>query len=280
MDESILTKQKQLLVGICGLGVVGSAIESVFKERGVNLVVYDKFKNGGIGSSEALLDADMIFFALPTPYSKKNRMYDKTAIHEVAKYLGEAKYQGLVVLKSTVEPGTTQELIKSYNIRVVHNPEFLTARTAAKDFEEQFHIVIGGEESDRDILSTFYKKHWPEAEQSLCSTVESELMKLGVNCFYAVKIQFFNELYCLSEHYDEAQYTKIVEMMIKNRWIAPHHVNVPGPDGKLSYGGMCFPKDTNALVRHMEEKISPCAVLAATIKERNSMRNDAENVVS
>lgn len=49
------------LVGICGLGVVGSAIESVFRKRNVNLVVYDKYKNGGIGTPDSLLSADMIF---------------------------------------------------------------------------------------------------------------------------------------------------------------------------------------------------------------------------
>lgn len=182
-------------------------------------------------------------------------------------------------MKSTVEPGTTAELIEAYGLRVVHNPEFLTARSAAKDFEEQFHIVIGGDPTDVKVLSKFYNTHWPDTEQSLCSTSESELMKLGVNCFYAVKVQFFNELYCLSSKYDNAQFSTIVDMMLKNKWIAPHHVNVPGPDGKLSYGGMCFPKDTNALVRHMEEKFTPCAVLQATIKERNAMREDSENIV-
>ena len=60
--------------------------------------------------------------------------------------------------------------------------------------------------------------------------------------------------------------------MLKNKWISPTHTSVPGPDGKLSYGGMCFPKDTNALLQLMKKKDVPCKILEATILERNEMR--------
>ena len=66
--------------------------------------------------------------------------------------------------------------------------------------------------------------------------------------------------------------------MLKNGWINPMHTNVPGPDGKLSYGGFCFPKDTNALLNHMKRMNTPHNVLQATIDERNVMRDDNVNV--
>ena len=62
--------------------------------------------------------------------------------------------------------------------------------------------------------------------------------------------------------------------MLKNNWINPMHTQVPGTDGQLSYGGMCFPKDTNALNQYMKRKNSPNAVLNATIEERNILRTD------
>ena len=65
--------------------------------------------------------------------------------------------------------------------------------------------------------------------------------------------------------------------MLKNGWINKLHTQVPGVDGKLSYGGACFPKDTNALNEYMIKHDSPNAVLDATIKERNKMRNDRDN---
>ena len=66
--------------------------------------------------------------------------------------------------------------------------------------------------------------------------------------------------------------------MLKNKWINPMHTNVPGTDGKLSYGGYCFPKDTNALLQYMKREETPHGVLSATIEERNEMRQDNVNI--
>jgi len=67
--------------------------------------------------------------------------------------------------------------------------------------------------------------------------------------------------------------------MLKNNWINEMHTNIPGPDGKISYGGMCFPKDTQALVAYMNSKKSPNKVLKAVINERNDMRKDNINII-
>ena len=96
------------------------------------------------------------------------------------------------------------------------------------------------------------------------------------NCFYAVKVQFFNELYLVCQS-SNMEYNKILGMMLKNGWINPMHTTVPGPDGKLSYGGLCFPKDTNALNEYMVRMGIPNRVLKAVIDERNEMRDDRDN---
>jgi UDP-glucose 6-dehydrogenase len=98
-------------------------------------------------------------------------------------------------------------------------------------------------------------------------------MKIFVNSYYAVKIQFFNELYLLCQN-NGSDYETIKNLMLKNGWINSMHTNVPGPDGKLSYGGACFPKDTSALNKYMERLSSPNEVLNATISERNKFRKD------
>ena len=67
--------------------------------------------------------------------------------------------------------------------------------------------------------------------------------------------------------------------MLKNNWINPMHTKVPGPDGELSYGGACFPKDTNALLNLMKFNNTSSSVLESTINERNIMRNDNVNVI-
>ena len=111
-----------------------------------------------------------------------------------------------------------------------------------------------------------------EAEISCCTCDESESMKIFVNCFYSVKVQFFNEIYLLCQK-SGFDYDKVKTMMIKNGWINPMHTTVPGPDGQLSYGGYCFPKDTNALNEYMKREGTPNGILDSCIKERNKLRS-------
>jgi len=263
-------------IGICGIGVVGSAVLNCLKNKKITVRKYDKYKNGGIGKINDLLNTNIIFLCLPTLYSEDKKEYDKSSLNEVCNFLSKSLYNGIVVVKSTIEPGTSRDLQKMFNLNILHNPEFLTAKTAEQDFKNQKHIVIGGSHiDDKNIsyLKNFYKKYWKNATISVSMYEESELMKIGVNCFYATKIQFFNEIYALTNTYKNADYNNVVEMMLKNDWISPNHVKVPGTDGKLSYGGMCFPKDTNALYQLMLKRETPCNVLGSVITERNEMRN-------
>lgn len=262
-------------IGVVGIGVVGGAAYKSFSEHHIDVVGYDKYKK--IGSINEILNTDIIFLCLPTLYNYDLSAYDKSALHEVCAILSEHQYVGLVVIKSTVEPTTTQSFANKYGLHMFHNPEFLTARTAFEDFHNQQHIVIGTTSyitSDQtESLVNFYRKYYPQAEISICKSTESESMKIFCNSFYSVKVQFFNELYLLCQKLD-IDYDSIKNNMLKNGWINPMHTNVPGPDGKLSYGGMCFPKDTNALLSFMKDCNTPHRVLQATVEEHDEMRTD------
>ena len=268
-------------IGIIGLGFVGSAMMQSFKMNGCDVyAVYDKYKNGGIGSIDSLIECDILFSALPTIYKESIQEYDKQPLEETLNFLKQNNYKGIFICKSTVEPGTSNDLAKKYDIKIIHNPEFLTARTALEDFHNQSHIVLGSttliDDNDLEKVIQFYKKYYNKAEISLSSSEESESMKIFCNCFYAVKIQFFNELYVTCQK-NGSNYNKVRDMMLKNNWINPMHTSVPGPDGKLSYGGLCFPKDTSALNNYMIKNKLPNKLLNATIEERNEMREDKDN---
>ena len=75
----------------------------------------------------------------------------------------------------------------------------------------------------------------------------------------------------------EGTYNVVKNMKLKNGWINSMHTTIPGPDCQISYGGLCFPKDTNALNKYMIKSNTPNAVLEATIEERNNMRKDNSN---
>lgn len=264
-------------VGVIGYGFVGEALVESFRSKGKEVLLYDKYKN--LGTISEIMQTSITFLCLPTPFID-GYGFNLSAIKETLQYLSSERYEGLVVIKSTTEPGVTRRLSESYNLNIVHNPEFLTARTAFKDFDEQAHIVIGRCSELRTSndwcymrLLSLYQQLYPNASISQCSSEESESMKLFCNSFYAVKVQMFNEFF-LSCQRTGANFETVKGMMIENGWINEMHTMVPGPDGELSYGGACFGKDTNALNQFMKRTGTPNGVLKATIKERNKMRKD------
>lgn len=276
-------RESVAVFGSCG--VVGKACVESLKKRNVDTIGYDiqmifETVEEKRELERRIFKCDIVFLCLPTLYDSTIGEYNKAALKDVCSFLQLNNYQGIVVVKSTVEPGTTDQLASEYGLKLVHNPEFLTARTAVEDMDNQKHIVLGKPSSsiisDEDFsrIRNFFKTCFPNAEISSCAAVESECMKLFVNTHYATKVQQFNEFY-LGCQAIGADYNRVRDMMVKNGWIHPMHTDVPGPDGKMSYGGMCFPKDTNACLSWMKNVVHvPHNIVEATIVERNSIRHE------
>jgi UDPglucose 6-dehydrogenase len=264
------------MISIIGLGFVGGAMFKSFKTKNIDVVGYDKYKDGGIGTFDLILSSEITFLCLPTLFDEAKQAYDKTAINETLSRLYTHNYKGIVVLKSTVEPETTDLLSDTYpTLKLVHNPEFLTARTAYHDFHHQKHIVLGRgkhcTQNDMDMLANFYKVHYPNAEISHCVSLESESMKIMCNSFYASKIILFNEYYLACQK-NGTDFNRIRDLMLKNGWINPMHTNIPGPDGQLGYGGACFPKDTKAVYNYIEKLESENKVLRSVVEMNKRIR--------
>jgi len=274
---------EKISIAIIGLGFVGGSMYKSFQikiaenglEEKYKVIGYDKYKN--VNSLEDCLGADIIFTALPTLFDDNLKSYDNSPTNHVVNELYEKGYRGCIVIKSTVEPTFTQTIATKYpEISFIHNPEFLTARTAYEDFHQQKHIVLGKSlctdekyTKVKNLYCDLYK-----ADISECTSTESECMKIFCNSFYAVKIQLFNEFFMTTQSIG-ANYDTIRTLMLKNGWINPMHTNVPGPDGSLSYGGLCFPKDTLALNEFMKKHHEYNAVLNAATKEQELMRKDS-----
>lgn len=269
------------MIGIIGLGFVGGAINKTLREKGVNVCIYDKFKPEYSDFDKFYAHfPDMIFVCVPTPYISSINSYDTEPLIENLDNLNKLNYTGVVIVKSTLIPGTVDKMVKQFsNLKVVYNPEFLSAKTAYEDFFYQTHIVVGVPPTDdySHIFINFMKKHFPAAKISKCSYSEGESMKIMCNCFYAMKIQLLNEFYLFLKKKD-IDYDNVMQLMLKNDWINPMHTKVPGTDGSLSYGGYCFPKDTKALLSGMIHEDTPHEMLKACVKERDEMREDHLNV--
>ena len=268
--------KKKLKIAQIGNGFVGSALHKSFGINGVKTEIYDKFQK--IGSIRSILDSDIVFLCLPTPFIK-GRGFDLSAIEENLSLLREEGYKGLCVIKSTVEVGVTKSLFYKYGLNIAHNPEFLTERTAFEDFHNQDHIVLGKTQDSDNFKDLFelYRGLYPNAKVSICTSDESEAMKIFRNCFYAQKVMIFNEFYSLCNALS-IDYNKIRELMLCD-WVESMHTMVPGPDGGVGYSGHCFPKDTEALLLQMKKNNSLHEVLGAAVSERNKIRPDMINIV-
>jgi len=119
---------KNLKLGIIGVGMVGGASKNYFERKGIKPFLYDKGKN--LGSIEEVNQADVIFICVPTPFDKEkgfNLSFIEGACRDI---LGKK----IIVIKSTVLPGTTEKLQKKYSQhKFLFNPEFLTEITADQD---------------------------------------------------------------------------------------------------------------------------------------------------
>ena len=119
-------------------------------------------------------------------------------------------------------------------------PEFLSERTHIEDFKKQTMVFTGAV----DLLI----KVFPGKKFTVMSPLEAEVTKYAHNVFGAYKVIYFNAVreYCQNMGVDWA---KVHTGVLLSGYINDTHTYVPGPDGKLGYGGKCFPKDVNAFAK-------------------------------
>jgi hypothetical protein len=141
------------------------------------------------------------------------------------------------------------------DLNIVHNPEFLTATNAERDFHMCDRNVIGGNNKDsenlRDFLYSIFGE-WKSVPCFLVSPKQSELIKYFSNCFLALKVAYFNNVFESCEKFG-VTFDVVKDAISHDPRIGKSHTQVPGPDGHLGFGGYCFPKDINALIKTMNE---------------------------
>ena len=160
----------------------------------------------------------------------------------------------IVVIKSTVPPGTTEQLNNRYeNINVIFSPEFLTEANHIEDFKNQTRIILGGPRPYTTKTKTMLRKAFPRIPIVKTGYKTAEMVKYFLNNFLTVKVAFANEMYQICSELN-IDYDKVTEYALYDRRVGPTHLAVPGPDGQFGYGGHCFPKDIAAMI-HLAETI-------------------------
>lgn len=232
-------------IGIVGGGTVGRATARAFMEY-AEIRVHDRVPELSTHSIETTLDSDVVFVCLPTPATATGAA-DVSAIVEFFRTATLPRGRSTnFVLRSTVPIGTTRMLSQDFDLpNLVHSPEFLTARCSIVDAQLPARSIIGyPRKGHRPFapLGELYASRFPGVQTFYLSSDESELVKLAVNSFFAVKVAFFNEARALSDASD-CDWDSVLTAVLADGRIAHSHTSVPGPDGKRGFGGACLPKD-------------------------------------
>ena len=229
-------------IGIIGVGMVGSALAKFFDKA----LLYDKYKK--IGSLEELNLADIIFVCVPTPY-KEDTGFDYSCIEEAFSVI---KGNKIIVIKSTVLPGTTRKMQDKYpQHKVLFNPEFLQEKTAEADMKNPYEQIVGYTNLSRNFAENILKILPKAKNEFIVPSGEAELVKYFSNTFLATKVVFANQIYDLCQKLG-LNYDSVKEMAKVSPRFAFSHFDV-WTDGYRGYSGHCLPKDTKSLIRFAEE---------------------------
>lgn len=227
-------------IGIIGLGIIGSACKFGFEKLGHKVLVHDVIMKTKL---EDLINCEIIYICVPTP-SNEDGSCNTSIVEQVVLDINKLSYSGVVAIKSTVKPTTTQNLIEQTDLKICFVPEFLRERCAITDFTENHDLLAIGTESE-DVFNLVKKCHgiYPKNIVQLKPT-EAELLKYYSNVYNAIKITFANEIYEICQKLN-VNYNDIKNAFIKRGTTKDIYLDVN--ENFRGYAGMCLPKDTKAL---------------------------------
>lgn len=227
-------------VGIIGLGNVGLACQKGFELVGNTVRIHDTKLGTNITD---VLDTSIVYICVPTP-ENVDRSCDTTIVQSVIEQLDSLKYKGIVALKSTSEPGSTNKFNSMFNLKFCCVPEFLREKTAMEDFIINNKLLAVGCYT-KDVFDLVVESHGILAKNAVMLTPnEAEILKYYSNVFNATRVVFANIMYELCQEY-QADYDKIKNAYLLRQTASPDYMDCA--DTLRGYGGMCLPKDTKAI---------------------------------
>jgi UDPglucose 6-dehydrogenase len=249
-------------IGIVGLGVVGSAIKHGFEKLGHKTKIHDiRFDT----SIRDIKDTEVVFLCVPTP-PLKNDKCDVSVVESVIKELNDIDYKGVISIKSTVEPGFTEQIQEKYRNRTIcFVPEFLRERCAIADFTENHDLCVIGTNDDKvfEVVKSAHGKY-PDKVIKL-STTEAEFVKYFNNVYNATLITFANNFYEVCEKMG-VNYTNVKNAVVNRKHITDIYLDCN--ENFRGFGGVCLPKDTKALKR-LSKELNIAGKLFETILNEN-----------
>ncbi|MCD6568830.1 UDP-glucose/GDP-mannose dehydrogenase family protein [bacterium] len=277
--------------GLLSLGHKVSFIDTSFQkikslQQGISPIyepkvneILQKYKGNYVATSsyeDVLRESEIVFICVGTPVNDKGKIdmsFILKASEEIGKAIKKIDNWILIVVKSTVLPGTTENYIaksiEKYSGKVRYrdfglamNPEFLREGTALSDFLAPDRIVIGvNDEKSKQIMLELYEKI--DAPKIITNIKTAEMIKYVSNAFLATKISFSNEIGNICKKLGIDAF-KVFEAVGLDHRISPHFFRCG-----LGWGGSCFPKDITALINFAKEIGEELKILEAVVEVNN-----------
>jgi UDPglucose 6-dehydrogenase len=253
-------------IGIIGKGTVGSAVFDGLEYLGHVMTFFDPKHEGSTLAD--VLDTDVVFISVPTDMSS-NGDCDVSIVDNVVNELAVNNYQGLVSIKSTVVPGTTDRLQKLYpTLRMSMVPEFLRAKSALADFVYNHDLLVVGcyNKEDADIIVDLHGS-FPQHVARVTPT-EAEIIKYFNNVHHAMSVTFANIAYDVCGKMG-ANYMNVYKAITKRECFNPAYL-MANPKMR-GYGGHCLPKDTSAWNNLIKRLDLPYTMIQSVIDDNEKV---------
>lgn len=258
-------------VGVIGNGFVGEAIAFAFSPT-TDLRVYDIDPLRSTHTKEEIDECEFIFVCVPTPMFRDGTQ----DLSYIEKVFEDAVDGPVYIIKSTVLPGTTNTLCSKFpTLSIIFNPEFLTERTAKLDMLTQARIILGGRKDLTMRTKELYEERFMNRHIIETDSATAELTKYMNNTYFATKVSIMNEFKRLSDKLG-TNWADALYGFASDHRIGDSHLHVPGPDGRHGYGGTCFPKDVNALIKLGNKLDTPMHTIEAGWKTNLEVRPEKD----
>lgn len=260
-------------LGIIGKGFVGSAVSNGFNVDVEQFVVDPAYTSNTI---EELVEYSppLTFICVPTPPNEDGSI-NVDIVQDVLIELSMRDYKGVCVIKSTIIPDYLHQFKKEFDLKIVYNPEFLTEANANADFINPPFQVFGGKWRDCEVVEKAYLRHSsvrivPTFKVDLTT---ASLLKYTINSYLATKVMFMNDIFKLHQNgSSQVSWEQFTDMLTRDPRMGNSHMNVPGHDGEFGFGGHCFPKDTEALLKYAQDKNIKLNILKKAVETNNKLR--------